>query len=148
LPNSGLRILKERLDRIALIDGILEIFLEADRFAAATAIQDDLFGSAVAQGQSFLELKERLVARLGQHASRQIPVSGDPRPEAATTEPGGPLIPPTLHPPRPLWLLPCPRRIEPKRSLSPSERIARGWFIDSDAPRDFFMAQDEKDRVC
>lgn len=143
-----LLVLKEKLDRIELIDGILEIVLEAERFEVASAIQDDLFGSAVAQGQSFLELKERLTARLGKHAVRQIAVSGDPRPEASTTEPGGPIIPATLHPPRPLWLLPHPHRIEPKRLLSPPERIERGWFIDNDAPRDYFMAQDEKDRVC
>ena len=147
-PARLLLVVKEKLDRITLIDGILEIVLEADRFAAATAIQDDLFGSAVAQGQSFLELKERLTARLGKDAVRQIAVSGDLRPESSTTEPGGNVVSPTLHPPRPLWLLPRPRRIEPKRLLSPPERIERGWFIDSDAPRDYFMAQDAKDRVC
>lgn len=147
-PSRLLLVLKEKLDRITLIDGIVEIVLEADRFAAATAIQDDLFGSAVAQGQSFLELKERLTGRLGKDAVRQIAVSGDLRPEAATTEPGGPIVSPTLHPPRPLWLLPRPRRIEPKRLLSAPERIERGWFIEGDAPRDYFMAQDDKDRVC
>ena len=147
-PARLLLVLREKLDRITLIDGILEIVLEADRFEAASAIQDDLFGSAVAQGQGFLELKERLAARLGKHAVRQIAVSGDPRPEAATTHPGGAVVSATLHPPRPLWLLPRPRRIEPKRLLSPPERIERGWFIDSDAARDYFMAQDEKDRVC
>lgn len=147
-PARLLLILKEKLDRITITDGILEIFLEADRFEEANAIQDDLFGSSVAVGQRFTELTERLAARLGKQAVRQIAVSADLRPEAATVNPGSHAIEGTSHPPRPLWLLPRPRRVVPKRILSTPERIELSWFDGSDAPRDYFMAQDERDRVC
>ncbi len=147
-PARLLLVLKEKLDRITITDGILEIFLEADRFEEANVIQDDLFGSSVAVGQRFTELTERLAARLGKHAVRQIAVSGDLRPEAATVDQTSRPVLGTSHPPRPLWLLPRPRRVVPKRILSAPERIELSWFDGSDAPRDYFMAQDERDRVC
>lgn len=147
-PARLLMVLREKLDRITLIDGILEVILQADRFEEANAIQDDLFGGNVAMGQRFQDLMERLTARLGKDAVRQLAVSGDLRPEAAMTAPGKLTVPATHHPPRPLWLLPRPRRVTPKRLLSLPERIELGWFDGDGAPRDYYMAQDEHDRVC
>lgn len=147
-PARLLLVLREKLDQIELRDGVLEIVLLAERFEEATALQDDLFGSAQAVGQRYTELRERLAARLGQEAVRQIAVSADLRPEAAITEPGKSLVPGTHHPPRPLWLLPEPRPITPKRLLSPPERLELGWFEGEAIPRDYYLAQDQRDRVC
>lgn len=147
-PARLLLVLKEKLDRIQIEDGILEIVLEADRFEEANVIQDDLFGSAAVVGQRFTELKERLTARLGKEVVRQIAVSADARPEAATCAPSKEVIPGDHHPPRPLWLVQRPRRVTPTRLLTPPERLELGWFDGDDAPRDYFIAQDERNRVC
>ena len=151
-PVRLLRVVRERLERIKLADGVLELRLEADRFEPAAAIQDDLFGSSALSGQRLLELRERLAARLGSDAVRQIAVSPDRRPEAAMTDAGtnaGPgAVPGWHHPPRPPWLLAQPQRLTPARLLGAPERIELGWWEGEAAARDYFVAQDRAGRLC
>lgn len=147
-PARLLRVLREQLERITLEDGVVELRIEADRFEPATAIQDDLFGSSAMLGQRLLELRERLAARLGKDAVRQMAVSPDRRPEAAMTDPGPGTVPGAHHPPRPPWLLAQPSPMVPARLLGVPERIELGWWEGEAAPRDYFLAQDLTGRVC
>lgn len=146
-PARLLRVLREQLERVRIEDGILELCLEADRFEPAAAIQDDLFGSSAMLGQQLLELRERLAARLGKDAVRQIAVSPDRRPAAAMTDPGPATVSGAHHPPRPPWLLAQPQRVVPARLLGAPERIELGWW-EGEAARDYFLAQDRAGRVC
>ena len=147
-----LRVLRERLERLELPDGVLELSLAADRFEPPPVQQDDLFGADVRLGERLLELRERLAARLGGAALRQIAVSPDRRPEhAMTTEPPGAGVgkatPGTHHPPRPPWLLATPQRLTPARLLGPPERIEASWWQGA-AGRDYFVAEDASGRLC
>lgn len=146
-----LRVLRERLERVELPDGVLELTLAADRFEPPPVRQDDLFGADARVGQRLLELRERLTARLGEAALRQVAVSPDRRPEHAMTAsghltvPGA--VPGTQHPPRPPWLLAQPQRLTPGRLLGPPERIEAGWW-EAAAGRDYFLAEDAAGRLC
>lgn len=147
-PVRLLRVVRERLEHITLEDGILELRLEADRFEPAAVIQDDLFGSSQVLGQRLLELRERLAARLGGDAVRQIAVSPDRRPEAAMADAGPGAVPGSHHPPRPPWLLAQPQRLTPACLLGVPERIELGWWEGEAAARDYFVAQDRTGRLC
>ncbi len=147
-PVRLLRVVREQLERIRIEDGVLELCLEADRFEPAAVIQDDLFASSQVLGQRMLELRERLAARLGKDAVRQIAVSPDRRPESAMTDPGPGAVPGAHHPPRPPWLLAQPRRVVPARLLGVPERIELGWWEGEAAARDYFVAQDRAGRLC
>lgn len=147
-PNRMMLTLRAQFERIAIEDGIVDISLEADRLEAFEALQDDLFGTSVTAGQRYAELCERLTARLGRDAVRKIVVSPDQRPEASQGDANSPAVDGKHHPPRPLWLLPKPRRIDPPTLLGPPERIELGWWEGAGAPRDYFVASDASGRLC
>lgn len=140
--------LRAQFERLSLQDGIVDLTLEADRFEAFQAMQDDLFGASVSAGQRYAELCERLTARLGRDAVRRIAVSPDQRPEASQGDAQAPAVDGKRHPPRPLWLLPEPRPISPPTLLGPPERIELGWWDGAGAARDYFVASDPAGRLC
>ncbi len=147
-----LLILRERLDHLEMEDGVMAVTVEADRFEPAAAIQDDLFSDISAQlGERLTELRERLSARLGPDVVKQLAVSADQRPEATQSLQGvEPAVHGGEHPDRPLWLLPKPQRILPRRVLTPPERIELGWW-DEKAPavqRDYATVEDQYGRLC
>ncbi|GAB4356702.1 MAG: DNA polymerase Y family protein [Immundisolibacter sp.] len=148
-----LRVLREHLARARLPDGVLELTLAADRFESPPVCQGDLFGADARTGRRLLELCERLTARLGEAALRQVAVSPGRLPEDAMTvfghtDAGGRVaVADTQHPPRPPWLLAQPQRLMPERLLGPPERIEAGWW-QAAAGRDYFLAEDANGRLC
>jgi protein ImuB len=143
-PVRLLLVLRERLDKLTLTEGVQEIVLEADRFEDAQAVQDDLFGRGH-RSEDFETLRERLVARLGQDAVRRLAVTADHRPEKAwSTAPNGA---PGQHPPRPLWLLAEPEVIPEPRLLGAPERIECGWWDGWHQQRDYYLAEDAQGRL-
>lgn len=151
-PKRLLLILRERLDKLQMEDGVLEATIEADRFEPTSAIQDDLFSDVGAQvGERFTELRERIAARLGPGAVQQLAVSPDQRPEISQSNDSQPkAVSGQRHPERPLWLLRKPQRTNLRRVLSPPERIELGWW-DAQGPqmhRDYVVAEDAKGRLC
>jgi len=80
-PQRLLLVLRERLEKIALKEPVLELYLEARRFEPASAAQDDLFQTGSSTTESFDTLQERLVARLGREAVRRLATTPDHRPE-------------------------------------------------------------------
>lgn len=147
-PNRMMQTLRAQFERLTIHDGIVEMTIEADRFEEFEALQEDLFGTNVSAGQRYAELCERLMARLGRDAVRKIVVSPDQRPEASQGDASGPAVEGKRHPPRPLWLLPKPRPIQPPTLLGPPERIELGWWDGTGAPRDYFVASDTTGRLC
>ncbi len=147
-----LRVLREQLERLHITDPLVEVSLEARRFEALAHAQDDLLatGNGGAEAQRLLELRERLIARLGANAVRQLRISPDQRPEAATctTATTGPSAEASEHPPRPLWLLPAPKPIAQLKLMSPAERIELGWWQGEFAARDYHLAEDAQQRLC
>ena len=152
-----LTVLREQLDRLQLEDAVIELSLVASRFEPAAARQNDLFEEAGVQvGERLTELKERLAARLGSSALRQLVVSPDQRPEQSSKsttigEKAALTVRGKQHPERPLWLLAQPQRILPRRLLGPAERIELGWWdaAPGQAPqRDYVLAEDSDGRLC
>jgi len=147
-----LLVVREQIERIQIQDSIIELTLEADRFEPATAIQDDMFSAVSARlGERLVELRERLAAKLGAEAVQQLSVSPDQRPEmtqaaAQAKKPARGID----HPARPLWLLPKPQRIVPRRILSTPERIELGWWDRQERyiQRDYVLAEDQYGRLC
>ncbi len=89
-------------------------------------------------------LLDKLRARLGDSAIRQLGLRDDHRPEHAWCVVNG--KPPDAELPyqeRPLWLLePRPVRNLPRR-LGQPERIEAGWADDQDECRDYYIAETE-----
>jgi protein ImuB len=143
-PQRLLLVLRERLDKMALREPVLELYLEAKRFEPASAAQDDLFQAGSSSAESFQTLHERLVARLGREAVRHLATTPDHRPERAWTAADCPV--PGAAPPRPVWLLPQPQGIAAPRLLGPPERIENGWWEGRHERRDYHLAEDEGGR--
>ncbi len=142
-PVRLLQVLRERLDRLTLTEGVQEIRLEADRFEEAEAVQEDLFGRGHRQ-EGFDTLRERLVARLGTEAVHRLWVTPDHRPEKAWST-----VPQSVtatHPARPLWLLPEAEGIPDPKLLGPPERIECGWWEGRMIRRDYAVAEDAQGR--
>ncbi len=143
-PVRLLLVLRERLDKLVVDEGVLEIKLEADHFEAASIVQDDLFQTGRGR-EDRAALYERLHARLGAQAIRRLAVAPDNRPEKAWSE--KPVAGAAAeYPPRPLWLLPQPEPIAEPVLISPPERIECGWWDGVQQQRDYFIAEDRDGR--
>ena len=153
------RVLRERLERLALVAPVESLHLEVAAVAALPGASAALFDSAGGGTAGMAALVERLRARLGEEPVHGLACVADHRPECATqavaqgraaaVEPGGP---------RPFWLLPRPEPIAerdgrpwrngPLRLLAGPERIESGWWDGGeaglknagDARRDYFVA--------
>jgi protein ImuB len=143
-PNRLLLVLRERLEKVELAEPVQELQLLARRFEPASAAQNDLFQSGSSSTESFETLQERLVARLGRAAVRQLAVVADHRPERAWSDAADESE--ARHPPRPVWLLPEPRPIAEPVLLGPPERIECGWWEGRHAVRDYHLAEDAAGR--
>ncbi|MEK6424759.1 MAG: DNA polymerase Y family protein [Burkholderia gladioli] len=159
-----LRVLGERLARIALPAAVIAVRLVATRVEAVAPPPVDLFPEPGRTREERARLVELLGARLGADNVLRAAPSADYRPEAANRwlplhMPAGrgglPEAPAGV--PRPAWLLaepvalamrenrPCYRG--PLRLMSTRERIEGGWFDGGNIERDYHVAQDE-DGAC
>ncbi|HEX8988616.1 MAG TPA: DNA polymerase Y family protein [Rhodocyclaceae bacterium] len=149
------RVLRERLERLALAAPVEGLALVADAIADLPGRSDPLFGRSRAGGENFAALVERLRARLGDAAVHGLAIAADHRPEAATREVAqGEDAAAAAAAPRPIWLLPAPEPIAerggrpwrngPLRLVAGPERIEAGWWDEGegrgDARRDYFVA--------
>lgn len=132
-----------RLERVAIGGEVVAIGLVATDLPDFRPRHQDLFETR-RQGLDWPALVERLRARLGDTAVRQLALNADHRPERAWRH-GAPdsagIAPPQR--PRPLWLLPQPvlLRPEPQRILAGPERIESGWWDGGDVRRDYYIVQ-------
>lgn len=159
------RLLHEHLARLVLAAPVELLVLRADRTVELAGSNGHLFDRGPA-GEGTLACLERLRGRLGEGAVHVLGQRADHRPEGASErrEPGQggrALLP--VPGPRPLWLLPEPRRLReeggrpvwqgPLRFLTRPERLESGWWDEGEAGglgdicRDYCIARDDAGRL-
>lgn len=135
---------RERLERTILPCAVEEIVVRADRFVPLGDTQMELLDGGKRRDEGWSGLLDKLRARLGDSAVRQLGLRDDHRPEHAWCVVNG--KPPDADLPyqeRPLWLLePRLVRTLPRR-LGQPERIEAGWADDQDESRDYYIAETE-----
>jgi protein ImuB len=140
------QLLRERLASVSLLQPVEALRLEAGDFIAMNARSAGLFGDAAADEENWMQLIERLRARLGRDAIHGLARAPDHRPEHAwrRVEPGEwepREVPQTGA--RPVWLFDPARRVAEAQFelLAGPERIESGWWDGDDAKRDYFIAE-------
>ena len=149
------RVLKERLDTLALSAPALALRLRAPQAQAREAHSHALFDGGGQRQEALAELMDRLVARLGHEAVQGLACHADHRPEFASRDVPAKFAPHASIasiPPRPLWLVEPPEALReirgrpqcsgPLALLAGPERIEAGWWDGGDARRDYFIAID------
>lgn len=151
------RVLRERLERMALTAPVEALCLEATQVAPLPGSTRSLLDADQGAREGIGALLERLTARLGDERVYRVAPHADHRPECATrrlqlfekTASGA--VPPL---PRPLWLLDPPEPLRevdgrpyrrgPLQLLAGPERIESGWWDSGeqvgDVRRDYFIA--------
>lgn len=134
---------RTRLERTQLPAPARAIELDAEELPVFRPPVRDLFEPVRGDGLDWPTLDERLRARLGDAALRQIALVADHRPERAMRygTPGATVSPPRRR--RPLWLLPrpLPMRPDPVAVLAGPERIESGWWDGDDTRRDYYIVR-------
>ena len=151
-PKHLVNLLRERLSLIPLPGRIESVRLEALETAQLAPRNFSFFPDRQQAREERAALVEKLRARLGNDAVHGLSLYPDARPELAwrEAEPGTRTAPaPWL--PRPVWLLPRPRRLEVRDDvpqldgglmlLKGPERIESGWWDGNDVMRDYFVAR-------
>ena len=160
-------LLTERLNRYTLERRVERITLAAPQLLRSEEVTHSLLLEEENSAKDMRDLLERLHARLGPEAVRQLKVRADHRPArasggvalleaavqaplAAQKKPKEPLPVPAFGP-RPVWFLDPPRPLDevgnapfyqgPLKLLSSPERLESGWWDIEPVRRDYFIAQ-------
>ncbi|TCV97480.1 protein ImuB [Luteibacter rhizovicinus] len=134
---------RTRLERTTLPAPARGMELHAEQLPMFRPPVRDLFEPVHGDGLDWPTLDERLRARLGDAALRQIALIADHRPERASRygTPTTLVLPESRR--RPLWLLPRPliMRPDPVAVLAGPERIESGWWDGHDTRRDYYIVR-------
>lgn len=151
-----IRLLKERLGKVALAAPVIALRLDAVRTEPMLPPNASLFPEPGGARQDFHRLLELLTARLGAENVLTPAEVDDYRPEVCNT-----WLPASARRPssraakliegRPFWLLPKPVALlmrnerpfygSPLKIVSGPERLEAGWWNDQTAARDYYVAQ-------
>ena len=155
------RLLKERLGKVALVAHVIGLTLEAPQVQPMAPPSESLFPEPGGSDEDQLRMLELLVARLGPENVLQAAPQADYRPELAnlwvpvqkkirSAAMAAQMPPNVLSLPRPAWLLAKPIALlmrnhrpfygSPLRMASNPERIEAGWWSQSQT-RDYFIAE-------
>lgn len=144
-PGQLRQLIDSRLERLELPAPVLELSLQAPGILAFRSACPDFFVRTAGDQLSAGQLIDRLRARLGDRAVRQLTAVADHRPERtwhtalrAAGSGGEPV------PARPLWLLEEPQPLidsERWQLRAGPERIESGWWDGQDVARDYFVAE-------
>lgn len=142
-------LLRERLERLTLPEAVTDIRLVADELLAPDILQNDFFDESAKLDAGWVALLDKLRARLGNDAVRQLGLANDHRPERAwINESGTDEATDAEFPQRPLWLLePTPLDTLPTLCGTP-ERIEAGWWAGEDSSRDYYFARAPEGTRC
>lgn len=135
-------VARGRLEQVQLPEPVVALRLIARDLPAFVPAGRDLFDERPANALPIEQLRERLRARLGDHAVYQLGSTSDPRPERAqiiASRDDGACEP---HP-RPTWLLqrPIPLRGLAPRILAGPERLETGWWDGGEVCRDYYLVE-------
>jgi protein ImuB len=165
-------LLTEHLNRHTLKRRVERITIAAPQLLRADEITHSLLLEEEDAAKSMRDLLERVHARLGPEAVRQLQVKAEHRPErasgdtallntshkpaAAIKKPKEPLPPPVFGP-RPAWFIDPPLPLdaigpnpiyEGKLDLQePPEHIESGWWDSKPIQREYFVARTEEGRL-
>ena len=136
---------REQLERLELPAPTIQLQLQADQFAAPTALQSDLFSGALQQNEQLARTIDRITARLGAGQVHRVTTVADHRPEASWKSAAIEDVDcDARFPQRPLWLLPEPKPLQlsaiPQITAGP-ERIEGGWWDGGDLQRDYYIVR-------
>lgn len=158
------RLLKERLGKLALDAPVIGLALHATRLQPMAPPTESLFPEPGGSEEDQMRMIELLVARLGKDKVRQVRPVADYRPEVANTwvpiqdkvrevTVAGQLPPNLGGILRPTWLLvkPIPLLVRkhrpfygsPLRMVAGPERVEAGWWGDT-AARDYWIAEGQE----
>jgi protein ImuB len=142
---------RSRLEQVQVPAAVRAMTLVATELPAFVPAHCELFDDRPQQAMPWEQLRERLRARLGEHAVHGLDVHADHRPERAwrrDVEPPRRGAKPEESPPastasRPGWLLPEPIRLRgpAPRLIGDAERIESGWWDGCDIRRDYSVAR-------
>jgi protein ImuB len=136
---------RQALERVALPAPAHALALIAEDLPPFAPELRDLFDPGLRGSLDLDGLAERLRARLGDGAVRELALHADHRPERAwRIADGRAAYPksPQVIPPRPLWLLPKPVPFRGRivRFVEAIERVETGWWDGDDTRRDYAIA--------
>lgn len=135
-------LLREKLERTSWESPVTAVIVHAAEFHAPEILQGDFFDDSQRQSAGWAALLDKLRARLGDGAVRQLGLRDDHRPEQAwciVNESSG-LGTPAAYPDRPLWLLEPIPIARPTQLIGRPERIEAGWWSGADTSRDYYLA--------
>lgn len=161
-----LELSRIRLERLVLPEQVFSLALHSDSFLPSLPGRTDLFAAADSEAPD--ALLDRLAARLGRSALRQLEVLPERWPEqgwqwrvAGEEFASEPVVDTeAIDASRPLWLLPQPRRLrtlenggaalgsKPLQLLRGPERLDNPWWQQEFSARDYFLARDDDGRRC
>lgn len=156
------RLLRERLNKVALTAPVIALRLEANRTVAMEAPTDSLFLEPGGTPADYRRLLELLTARLGESSVLMPAPRADHRPEACNqwipaTTVKEPEAVESQQLERPFWMLEKPVELmvredrpfygSPLKTLTGPERIECGWWDGDLVVRDYYAAQSDE-AVC
>ncbi|WP_213878752.1 DNA polymerase Y family protein [Pseudomonas sp. dw_358] len=140
-----------RFEQLQVPRPVRNLRLLAEHLPPFVPAHRELFDPRPQQSQPWEQLRERLRARLGDEAIRQLSARADHRPECAWASSDGSasgragavrlaLLPSA---PRPGWLLREPQSLDESRLrlLAGPERIESGWWDGGDVRRDYYRVE-------
>jgi protein ImuB len=135
-------LLRERLEHTPWKAAVTELKVAARDFHAPEILQGDFFDDSERLSAGWAALLDKLRARLGANAIRQIGLRDDHRPELAWCVLDEPVSPSVTQPfpERPLWLIEPTPVGKPGEILGRPERIEAGWPSGTDTCRDYYIA--------
>lgn len=150
-------LLREILAKTHLAAPVYELALRCNDVVPAAAPSAQLFPTRQTEREGLVRLIERMQARLGRERVIRFHLHADHRPELAfhidDASAADQNAATSVQPPRPLWLLPAPLALTERNNapflgsalilIAGPERIEGGWWDQSWAERDYFVAQDE-----
>jgi protein ImuB len=135
-------LLREKLERTRWQSAVTEVIVYANEFLAPEVLQGDFFDDSQRQSASWSALLDKLRARLGEQAVKQLGLRDDHRPEQAWCVQHEALTETSdeAFPERPLWLLNPTPIARPAKLFGRPERIESGWWSGVDTTRDYYRA--------
>ncbi|MDO4231149.1 MAG: DNA polymerase Y family protein [Lautropia sp.] len=161
-PELLFELTRTRLEQVQSSAPVLALRLLAEKLPAFVPAAHELFDERPAHALPWPQLRERLRARLGDHALYRIGTVADHRPEFAWRRlPADESAPPSVHrqgpplptttekgvaPLRPVWLLPTPQPLQERvaRIICGPERLESGWWDEADLRRDYYVLETVK----
>lgn len=143
-PSMLFELARGRLEQVQVAAPVRGLRLLAEDLPVFVPQRQDLFDERLQQTLPWVQLRERLRARLGDEAVQGLRFHADHRPECAWLPGADSRACPALSPvQRPGWLLHEPTLLAEQglQILLGPERIESGWWDGADIRRDYYLVR-------